>query len=260
MAKKKVRGICGLCQEDRDLCKSHYIGRAIQNLCSPPDEDPVLMTPKVILATQRQLWAHLLCQPCENLLNKFGETAVLKWLDNNHGFPLLELMRRSRAIKNEGGVATFSGKDLGVDTDPFAHFSLGLLWKGSVHKWNTAEGQTTSINLGQYEDRIRRYLLGETGIPDGVYVVVAVCEDIGSRGMVFAPTRVIEARHQMFSILVRGLWFHVVVDERAQKETKDVCCVRSEKRVLHLENCDKRILHAYGHLHKTARISPNVRQ
>jgi len=169
---------------------SHYVGHAIQRLCRQAGEDPILMTPKVILATPRQLWAHLLCQGCEDRLNRMGENVVLQWLDNNHGFRLLEWMQRSCVVKDERTVVTFSARDMGIDTEPFAHFGLGLLWKGAVHQWNTAEGQTTSINLGPYEDCIRRYLLGEAGLPEGVYVILAVCGDRGSRGMVFAPTLV----------------------------------------------------------------------
>lgn len=94
-------------------------------------------------------------------------------------------MQRSCAVTDEGGVVTFSARDMGIDTEPFAHFGLGLLWKGAVRQWNTVEGQSTSVNLGPYDDSIRRYLLGETGLLDGVYVILAVCEDRGSRGMVF---------------------------------------------------------------------------
>lgn len=260
MAKKNVRGICRLCLKDRALCKSHYVGHAIQRLCRQAGEDPILMTPKVILATPRQLWAHLLCQGCEDRLNRMGENVVLQWLDNNHGFRLLEWMQRSCIVKDEGGVVTFSARDIGIDTEPFAHFGLGLLWKGTVHQWATAEGQTTSVNLGPYEDSIRRYLLGEAGLPDGIYVILAVCEDRGSRGMVFAPTLVNEAHHQMFSILVRGLWFHIIVDKNAKPGNKEVCCLRSEKKVLHLENCEKRLIEAGQHLYRTARVAPNVKQ
>ena len=52
------------------------------------------------------------------------------------------------------------------------------------------EGQTTSVELGPFQESIRTYLLGETGFPEGVYVLVGACEDKGSRGMVFAPSLV----------------------------------------------------------------------
>lgn len=215
MAKKKATGICRLCRMQKRLCKSHYLGRALHNLCRENGEDAIMMTPNVIMATRRQLWAHLLCRECEQRLNKFGETPTLRWLDNGKTFPLLDRMRLSCSVRVERGVVTFSGDAMGVDTEPFAHFGLGLLWKGAAYQWKTVEGQTSSVNLGPYEESIRRYLLGEIAFPEGVFVVLAVCEDKGSRGMIFAPTLVAESVHQMFSILVRGLWFHIIVDKHA---------------------------------------------
>ena len=102
-------------------------------------------------------------------------------------------------------------------------------------------------------------LVGVDRIADGVYINLAVCEDKGLRGMVFAPTLVAGSPHQMFSNRVRGLWFHIIVDKNAKPGNKDVCCVRSEKKVLHLEDCESRLLHAGRHLYKTARVSPSVK-
>ena len=217
------------------------------------------MTPKVVMGTQRQLWAHLLCRECEARLNKFGETPVLKLLDTGSGFRLLERMHLALELKIESNTVSFSGSAMGVDTDALAYFALGILWKGSVNKWSTVEGQTTSISLGAFEEPIRKYLLGEGGFPPDVYVLVGACEDRGSRGMVFAPSLVGGVRHRMFSILVRGIWFHVITDKNALPGIKKLCCVQSEKRVLHLEDCSQRFLQAGRHIHRTARIAPNVR-
>jgi hypothetical protein len=217
------------------------------------------MTPKVITATPHHIWAHLLCEECEGRLNKFGENEVLPWLDNNKGFRLLERMRVSNAMTEKPNLATFSAVDMGIDTEPFAHFALGLLWKAAVHQWPTVAGQTTTVNLGSFEDPIRRYLLGETGLPDDVYVILAVCEDNASRGMVLGPSLVAGSVHQMFSILVRGSWFHIVADRKPSPGTREFCCVRSERKLIHRENCERRLLQAGRHLSKTAAVSPNVK-
>src|SRR5712692_1206006 len=152
MARKNVQGICKLCRRQRLLCKSHYFGRAVHNLCRENGDDAVMMTPKVITATQKQLWAHLLCSECEGRLNKFGETPVLKLLDTGAGFRLLNWMEMALELKIERGTVSFSGSAMGVDTDALAHFGLGILWKGGVHKWTTVEGQTTSVELEPFEE------------------------------------------------------------------------------------------------------------
>ncbi len=219
-----------------------------------------MMTPKVITATQKQLWAHLLCSECEGRLNKFGETPVLKLLDTGAGFRLLNWMEMALELKIERGTVSFSGSAMGVDTDALAHFGLGILWKGGVHKWTTVEGQTTSVELEPFEESIRTYLLGETGFPRGVYVLVGACEDKGSRGMVFAPSLVKESQNRMFSILVRGIWFHIITDMGASPGMKKLCCVQSDKKVLHMEDCSSRFFHAGRHIHKTARIASNLKR
>jgi len=53
-------------------------------------------------------------------------------------------------------------------------------------------------------------------------------------------------RHRMFSILVRGIWFDVIVDKNAGAEWKALCCVQSNKKVLHLTDCHRRFMHAAG--------------
>jgi hypothetical protein len=216
-----------------------------------------MMTPKVIMATQRQLWAHLLCHDCEKRLNKFGETPTLKWVDKGKTFPLLDRMKLSLQVKDEGKSVTYSGAAMGVDTIPFAYFALALLWKGSVHKWPTAEGQTTSISLGTFQEPIRKFLLGGP-FPNHVYVLMGVCADRGSRGMVYAPALLAETKHTTFSILVRGLWFHVVTDSKASR-IKELCCVQSSRKVLHLEDCDQRFREAGVHMNMTARVAPNLK-
>jgi len=220
--------------------------------------DAVMMTPRVIMETQRQLWAHLLCRECEGRLNKFGETPVLRLLDNGSTFPLLGLMRVAMHVKAEPGVVTFSGSAMGINTDGLAHFALGILWKGGVHKWSTVGGQTTSVNLRGYIGAIRKYLLGVDEIPVGISVIVAACDDKGSRGMVFAPSRLRGSRYKQFSMLIRGLWFHIIVDKKARAGMKGLCCVQSDKRVLHLENCHNRLMQAAGYLHKSAKVAPSL--
>ena len=259
MAKKKVRGVCRLCRKWKSLCKSHYLGAAIHRLGRQDGKDAVMMTPKLILETQRHLWAHLLCSDCEQRLNKFGETPVLRLLDTGRWFSLLQRMLLvPTPVKVKDDVVTFSGEALGIDTDALAHFALGLLWKGAVHKWPTVAKQTTSINLAGYKDKIRKYLLGRTGLPTGIFVIVAACEDKGSRGMVYAPARFRGKRHRMFSILVRGIWFDVIVDKNAGAEWKALCCVQSDKKVLHLTDCHRRFMHAAGHIRKTAKVAPSL--
>src|SRR5579872_3990552 len=93
MAHKNVHGVCPLCLKKTKLCKSHYLGRVLHTLSFTGKEPPVVMTPKLVKATTRQVWAHLLCATCEKLLNERGEKpaqALFNGKANN--FRLLNLM------------------------------------------------------------------------------------------------------------------------------------------------------------------------
>jgi hypothetical protein len=259
MAIKKVIGVCKLCGRRRRLCRSHYLGKALFKLTRENGKHPIILTPKIIAPSPRQMSAHLLCEECEHRF-KVREDTALALMNGKNGFPLLERMKLALTIEQGDKVVTFSGAAMGVDTDALAYFALSLLWRGSVHVWNTLKGQTTSVSLGKYEERIRRYLLGETGLPEGVYVMVAVCVDVGAQGTTFPPHLLEGSKYQTYSTLVRGLWFHIVVDDEAPSaETSRLCCAKGAQKLIFLKNCSEEFLHAGRHLRSTAEVDPRLR-
>jgi len=260
MARSGVKGKCPLCLKRRKLCKSHYLGRALHKLSRDSRGHPVVMTPKLIKATPKQLWAHLLCESCEQLLNRRGEKPVQSLFNGATSFPLLDRMNVAMAVETARTVTVYSGSAMGIDTEPLAYYALSILWKGSVHKWTTLKGQKSSVDLRQYQELIRRYLVGDAGFPDGVYVVVTACTDVGSQGMVFAPNLMAETLHPMHSILVRGLWFHIITTDKPTPELDSVCCVRSTRKVLHKADCTEPFLQSGRHIHQTAVVSPELRR
>jgi hypothetical protein len=198
--------------------------------------------------------AHLLCAECEHKF-KLREDTALALMNGKKGFPLLDRMKLALTVGQGDKVLTFSGATMGVDTDALAYFAVSLLWRGSVHEWSTLKGQTTSVSLGKYEERIRRYLLGETGLPEGAYVLVAVCVDVGAQNTIFPPHPLDGSKYRTYSTLVRGLWFHIVVDDEAlSAETSRLCCVKSPRKLIFLKNCSDEFLHAGHHLQSTAEV------
>jgi len=260
MAKTNVQGICKLCQKPKVLCRSHYLGRALEALTREDGRNTIVMTPELATLSPRQLWAHLLCSECEQRLSRLGESTVLALLNGRSRFPLLELLKRSTPMKTEYGVTVFSGSDLNLDTKPFAYFALSLLWKGAIHDWKTIEGQTSSISLGPYEDQVRQYLAGESSFPDVAFVALFVCNDIGSQGTVYAPARARgnQALYSEFDILARGLWFRVYIGKRVPTAIKKLCCVKSARRVLFLKSCHRDFVDAGTYLLRFAKRSAKL--
>jgi hypothetical protein len=260
MAHKNVHGVCPLCLKSAKLCKSHYMSRVLHDLSRTGNEAPVIMTPKLVTITPRQLWAHLLCESCEGRLNDWGEKPVLALFNGPKGdFPLLDRMNLALPFKTEEKHVIYSGEAMGIDTESLAYYVLSVLWKGSVHEWTTLNEQKSSIDLRKYQEPIRRYLLGETGFPDGVYVVVTACVDRGSQGMNYAPSEAVGPPYPMYSLLVRGIWFHVIMTDTPPLGMNDLCCVRSVQKVLYKADCTEHFLLVGKHIHQTATVSPELR-
>jgi len=92
-----VFGLCPLCLQQKQLEKSHYLGRAL-HLLSQDDSGAVFMTPQRIELSTRQIWAHLLCGECEDILAA-NESYAHQWINRRDRFPLLERLRVAAPVR-----------------------------------------------------------------------------------------------------------------------------------------------------------------
>jgi hypothetical protein len=74
-------GPCALCLDfDMELQASHFMPAGIYRLCKTADTSgnpsPLLVSKGVVVQTDYQQRAHLLCRACEQRFNKFGESWV----------------------------------------------------------------------------------------------------------------------------------------------------------------------------------------
>jgi hypothetical protein len=217
------------------------------------------MTPEIIMATDKQVWSHLLCRDCEQLISKKGEDYVMRLVENGEDFPLLSRLRVAMAIRVEADCVIFSGSAIGIDTSKLGYYALSVVWRAAVENWKSLKGQTTTVDLGTFEEPVRKYLIGETGFPAGVAVMVVVCNDLGSQQTIYFPKDSKNSNlYPTFGFLVRGLLFRVITDVGAGAPELELCCVNSAKKVIFLRNCEANTVHGFGHLHKTARVASNV--
>jgi hypothetical protein len=260
MARKKQRGTCALCLKDKELRRSHLLGRAIYLLNRHGNDDPVMMTPQLIEPTPRQVWRHLLCGDCEQRFSKYGEALIMRLVQRKTDFALLDRLNVARPITPEAKVKAYSGSATGVDTEQLAYFALSVLWRSGVQEWRTLNQQTSGVSLGVCEEPIRKYLAGEAGFPSGVVVTVTICTDIGSRFYTFAPSVRKDTLFvsPSYSLLVRGIWFDILTGVNPSAIVREVCCVNSAKKVLFVKDCEKEILQAGGHIMATAAVSPKL--
>jgi hypothetical protein len=99
MSKKPVFGTCALCLRHRQLCRSHYLGKAIHRLMNRESlGGQIIFTPQLVTQNPRQLVAHLLCRECEERIAKFGEVSVLALINRSSTFPLLDHIKLAKPI------------------------------------------------------------------------------------------------------------------------------------------------------------------
>jgi hypothetical protein len=250
-----VVGQCPLCLQQRALKKSHYLGHAL-HLLSQENGEAVLMTPERVQLTKKQLWAHLLCAACEDILGA-NESYAHQWINRKNQFRLLERMNLAMPVERTLHGLEFSGTDIGVSTERLAHFALGIFWRASTHSWKTLGLQTTSIGLEALAEPIRLYLRGEGPFPDGIALLMTVCTDHGSQGLVFAPSPMNGGIYPAFSLMVRGIKFTLVTGNFPE-EIRQACCVRSARKVIFMRNCAAASQHAFGHIHETAAVDTRL--
>ena len=173
-------------------------------------------------------------------------------------FRLLERMKLATPVKRTLHGLESSGTDIGVSTERLAHFALGVFWRASAHNWKTLGLQTTSIDLGALTEPIRLYLSGEGLFPDGMVLVMTVCTDHGSQGLVFAPSPMKGGMYPAFSMMVRGIKFTLVSGNNLPEEIRDACCVRSVREAIFMRDCAAGSQHAFGRIYQTAAVDARL--
>lgn len=248
-------GICKLCLKRRKLRKSHLLGRAFYKMCKEVGSEPIVMTPQIILPTSRQVSDYVLCEACEQLFSRNGESYVSKLVYDGTDFPLLDKMSVALTVTEETNLLVYSANAMGLNVGKIAYFALSVFWRASVHSWATIGSQRTSVSLGACEEPIRKFLLGKGPFPADIAVVVHACSDHGSKGLIFFPTAAIGSTYATYSILVRGVYFRLLTGLTPRAHGRRLCIVNSPRHVIFQENCIRRTLHAYGHLRETARVA-----
>jgi len=251
------KGQCRLClRENQVLMQSHCLGKGLYRLNRQTGQ-ALMLTPKLILPTDRQLWAHLLCRDCEQQFSSMGEDAAMRLVQRESSFSLLDRLRLSWPEVENRTTQVYSGKLAGIETGKLAYYALSVMWRAAVRRWNTLKDQTTGISLGIYEEPIRAYLAGDSDFPKDVAVALTVCMDVVSRNIVIAPWMSHYDWHPL-CLLARGVWFRAFMHPRLPQAVRALCCVNGPRNPIFVENCESEILRLVDQIHKSAAVAPSL--
>lgn len=247
-------GICKLCFGEKELVKSHLLPKGLYS-----DDNPVIISRKVVLKTDAQVKCLLLCKDCEQLFSKNGESWVLPRLSDDIGnFPLLNRLRVAMPFEASPRFEAHSCDAVGIESDKLTYFALSVLWRASARTWVLLGQASSPLNLGEYNDPIREYLLGLKGFPDGVIVNATVCTDPPSRKISYTPSYVENPPYTTFALLTRGLYFRILLGRNVLADLSHLCCMRGSRKPIFLASAEGKVMHAFGELHKTAKVARNM--
>lgn len=97
---------------------------------------------------------------------------------------------------------------------------------------------SVKLDLGPWEEKFRKYLLGETSFPNEAKIWAVVCEDKLGQGCCTLPSLALKRPPYVYGFIALGLFFKVFLGYVSPNE---VCCVSSSKKLIWVANCEQEI-------------------
>ena len=171
------------------------------------------------IATSRQLKEYLLCDDCEGRFQKWETILATLVLQKDDSIGLISTLTKDA---DQPGAFLYPG--------PYRHVltrvALSVFWRAAVWSEKT-------IELGSYEEPIRKYLLDDAAtLPDHLWLRVNIVTEHPPEAKVDAMNTTPVCRGAVGSLAecwfaVCGLTFCLFVCEHAPDAFGDVCFVRS---------------------------------
>lgn len=244
-------GICKLCLQTRDLQDSHMMPKALYKKSrwgGQGNPNPTLVTTKAIVQTSKQIKDHVFCRDCEQLLNNNGERYVMTLVAEKGKFPLLAGLQ---TIRPSSVTPVFTHYDLTdlpeIDRGQLAYYALSIFWRASIHIWDKADRTKTAIDLGGYNEVLRKYLLGQSEFPIDVLLMLVVCTDPLSQNSFYMPNKG-HADKETYTFLTRGLNFFMVLGDQVTDAMRGVCIIRGTRKLIQIRSCEEKVIEAARHL------------
>jgi hypothetical protein len=228
-------GICRLHVEETELRESHLIPRAIYKVVRSPGDsnpNPVLITEEAKIRTQYQVKDYAFCDTCEQLLNDRGERWVIEnsWRSEK-SFPMFDTIAAATPTYADRTLKEYSGTAAGLDIEKLIHFGAGIFWRAAAHTWMPVEGQQPpKLELGPYEEQLRRFVLGQDPFPEHLALTVAVSSNksvLLNERFTFPDLKGRGAQYRHYKFTIPGLYFDLLVGKVLPPGAKHVCIART---------------------------------
>lgn len=197
---------------------------SLYEYCRKSEHKPIKVGGGFVLPTDRQTQTYLLCETCEDLLNKGGEAWIADKLATwECSFPLYDMVTEQPADFNEEGMTVyFLAKNSAIKVDKLKHLALGLFWKASVDPWSGKQAEPR-IELGLYSEKVRRWLIGESEFPVHMYLIAVISPPLRAQITLNDPYEGRRQGWRSFFVHVPGLLFMLAVGKTVDPSTRWLC-------------------------------------
>jgi hypothetical protein len=225
-------GACALCLEARELRDSHFLPAGFYRIMRDgSSENPVLVNKSAAFMSSAQARAHLLCAECERRLNDGGEDWVLKncWRSPAN-FPLHSALPAATRFLDEKGFRSYEGQKISsMAIDKLSYFGASIFWRAAIHDWSVGKEKDHRLTLGPFEEKLRQYLMGETGIPDGIVLLVTLStalDDLHNRVAVMPWLFNRTPEYRSYKFIVTGFAFQMFFGMSIPQGIRRICTAR----------------------------------
>jgi hypothetical protein len=177
--RNRPTGTCPLCLNERELCYSHLLPAATFKALrdkKKQNPNPIRFSEHgKAYTSSKPVIDYLLCYECEQRLHVGGEDWVLSNGQlTGDSFPIREALRAAKPIQNFGEISLYVGSSIAsIDCEKLIHFGMGIFWKSAARNWQWDHEQI-GIDLGPYQESIRRFLLGDAPFPGRMALAVRI--------------------------------------------------------------------------------------
>lgn len=191
------------------------------------------------MRTSKQAKDLLLCKDCEGRFNLQGETWVLKnrWLGETE-FPLQAALRAVKPVWIRSGFSIYEGAATpGVDVDALVYFGASVFWRGGVNDWRIGDLEPVRLDLGPYEEELRRFLLEAQSFPADMVLTVTVSGStkvLHNEFVMFPFLKDRKAAFRQYKFVIPGITFQMFTGKGIPVSVRALCTVRSPTHFVQL--------------------------
>ncbi len=251
--------MCPLCTEEKPLRDSHFLPAALGDFCRPRGGHAIVLSPEIIIESDRMLHDYVFCDDCEDIFNKGGESWVLPLLARlETSFPLYDLLTKQAPSQVLDETKIYlAARNPEIQSGKLIHFAMGIFFKAAVHSWSGSKTEPW-INLGPYTERLRTFVLGETPFPEQMFLTV---------GILPWPTRAIEFCYPYrdstegrfnYRFYVCGVQFVLEVGKTVTAERRQGCFASNHLHPILVTDFTRSVQSPFREAFKTTRVAKNV--